>query len=90
MVILSVDDNTCIHYTLQEGQTCINFAVWAGASLKSAGSYLAAAGMMGLLKPQSQNGLNLVSAPALGKSIGIKVRVHFALPHLFCQTSYFF
>ena len=45
----------------------------AGASLKDAGCYLQAAVLVGLLNSQSQNGLNLVSAPALAKEIGIQV-----------------
>jgi len=44
-----------------------------GATLAKAGSYLGAAALVGLLKPVSQNGLNLVSAPAFAKEAGIQV-----------------
>ena len=44
-----------------------------GDSLKSAGGYLTAAVLVGLLKGRSENGLNLVSAPAYAKELGFKV-----------------
>lgn len=45
-----------------------------GESLKKAGSYLSAAVMVGLLGSQSSNGLNLVSAPAHAKEMGLQVK----------------
>ena len=47
--------------------------LFAGASLKEAGSYMKVAALVGLLKVQSQNGLNLVSAPACAKQVGLEV-----------------
>ena len=47
----------------------------AGGSLNGASSYLSAAVQMGILKSQSGNGLNLVSAPAAAKEVGIKVHL---------------
>ena len=50
-----------------------------GPSLKNASSYLSAAVLSGLLRSSSMEGggdgvsLNLVSAPALAKDLGIKV-----------------
>ena len=46
---------------------------FSGSSLKEAGSYLKVAALVGLLKTQSQNGLNLVSAPGYAKQIGVEV-----------------
>lgn len=48
-----------------------------GPGMKKAGSYLSAAALMGMLKAQTQNGLNLVSAPALGKELGIQVAAEY-------------
>eukprot|EP00918_Siedleckia_nematoides_P025332 GHVU01054678.1.p1 GENE.GHVU01054678.1~~GHVU01054678.1.p1 ORF type:complete len:530 (+),score=45.78 GHVU01054678.1:106-1695(+) len=54
-----------------------------GDDMKRAGSYLSAAVLVGLLKTQSGNGLNLVSAPAMAKDIGLQIAVEYkegALP----------
>lgn len=45
-----------------------------GSSLSKAGSYLSAAVLTGLLASKAQNGLNLVSAPALAKELGVAVK----------------
>ena len=47
----------------------------AGSGLENAASYLGAAVLVGVLRPKSQNGLNLVSAPAVAKEMGLKVSV---------------
>lgn len=44
-----------------------------GSGLENAASYLGAAVLVGVLRPKSQNGLNLVSAPAVAKEMGLKV-----------------
>ena len=46
-----------------------------GDELSKAGSYLKAACLMGVLKPQTSNGLNLVSAPAYAKELGMQASV---------------
>ena len=48
--------------------------VFSGDKLQKAGSYLGAAVLVGALRSDSSNGLNLVSAPALAKQLGVKVR----------------
>ena len=45
----------------------------AGPGLENAASYLSAAVLVGLLRSNSQNGLNLVSAPAVAKDMGLQV-----------------
>lgn len=57
---------------LVNSQTQIQ-VVTHGASLRKAGSYMKAAVMVGLLRPKSQNGLNLISAPAYAKEMGLQV-----------------
>ena len=44
-----------------------------GSGLENAASYLGAAVLVGVLRPKSQNGLNLVSAPAVAKEMGLQV-----------------
>jgi len=44
-----------------------------GSAMNKAGSYLGAAALVGLLQSVSQGGLNLVSAPALAKDMGVQV-----------------
>ena len=44
-----------------------------GPGLENAASYLSAAVLVGLLRSNSQNGLNLVSAPAVAKEMGLQV-----------------
>ena len=48
----------------------------SGSSLQKAGSFLGAAALVGLLGTTTSNSLNLVSAPALAKKLGVKVRFY--------------
>ncbi len=47
--------------------------IFSGSAVEKGGSYLSAAALVGLLRSGSKNGLNLVSAPAVAKEIGIQV-----------------